>query len=65
MSFYSQGRYIFSPGLSHHGNASDWCALQEALYKCIDTIQYNTIYHIYIIYIYNIYNMSSVFILHA
>jgi len=21
--------------------ASDWCALQEALYKCIDTIQYN------------------------
>jgi len=23
--------------------ASDWCALQEALYKCIDTIQYNTI----------------------
>src|SRR6218665_2657397 len=25
------------------GSASDWCALQEALYKCIDTIQYNTI----------------------
>src|SRR6218665_3935163 len=24
------------------GSASDWCALQEALYKCIDTIQYNT-----------------------
>ena len=23
------------------GSASDWCALQEALYKCIDTIQYN------------------------
>ena len=25
-----------------HCSASDWCALQEALYKCIDTIQYNT-----------------------
>ena len=25
--------------------ALDWCALQEALYKCIDTIQYNTIYN--------------------
>src|SRR6218665_367887 len=24
-------------------SASDWCALQEALYKCIDAIQYNTI----------------------
>jgi len=24
-------------------SASDRCALQEALYKCIDTIQYNTI----------------------
>ena len=24
-------------------SASDWCALQEALYKFIDTIQYNTI----------------------
>jgi len=23
------------------GSASDWCTLQEALYKCIDTIQYN------------------------
>ena len=23
------------------GSASDWCALQEALYKCIDTIQYS------------------------
>jgi len=26
--------------VSHAGSASDWCALQEALYKCIDTIQY-------------------------
>src|SRR6218665_3675844 len=25
------------------GSSSDWCALQEPLYKCIDTIQYNTI----------------------
>jgi len=24
-------------------STSDWCALQEALYKNIDTIQYNTI----------------------
>src|SRR6218665_342602 len=24
------------------GSASDWCALQEQLYKCTDTIQYNT-----------------------
>ena len=23
-------------------SASDWCALREALYKLIDTIQYNT-----------------------
>ena len=23
------------------GSTSDWCALQEALYKCINTIQYN------------------------
>jgi len=27
--------------VSRTGSASDWCALQEALYKCIDTIQYN------------------------
>ena len=29
-----------SLGVSRTGSASDWCALQEALYKCIDTIQY-------------------------
>ena len=29
--------------VSRTGSASDWCALQEALYKCIDTIQYNTV----------------------
>ena len=28
-------------GFSRTGSASDWSALQEALYKCIDTIQYN------------------------
>ena len=27
--------------VSCNGSASDWCALQEALYKCIDTVQYN------------------------
>jgi len=25
--------------LSRTGGASGWCALQEALYKCVDTIQ--------------------------
>src|SRR6218665_1657563 len=29
--------------VSRTGSASDWCALQEALYKYIDTMQYNTI----------------------
>jgi len=27
--------------VSPTGSASDWCALQEVLYNCIDTIQYN------------------------
>src|SRR6218665_1579010 len=31
--------------VSHTGSASDWCALQEALYKCIDTIQYDSYIH--------------------
>src|SRR6218665_502333 len=30
--------------VSRTGSASDWCALQEALYKCTDTIQYNKIH---------------------
>ena len=34
-----------------HSRASDWCALQEALYKCLDTIQiaiqYKTIQYIF------------------
>src|SRR6218665_4111624 len=33
-------RLLSSLWVSHTGIASDWCALQEALYKCIDTIQY-------------------------
>ena len=27
--------------ISRTGSASDWCALQEALYKDIETIKYN------------------------
>src|SRR6218665_1737054 len=34
--------------VSRTGSASDWCALQEALYKCIDTIQY--VSHLFIIF---------------
>src|SRR6218665_1161150 len=36
-------RLLSSPWVARTGSASDWCALQEALYKYIDTIQYNTI----------------------
>jgi|SRR6218665_4194489 len=32
---------VLSLWVSHTGSASDWCARQEVLYKCIDTIQYN------------------------
>src|SRR6218665_3799179 len=35
-------RLLSSLWVSRTGSTSDWCALQEALYKCIDTIQYNT-----------------------
>jgi len=37
--------YSINTLVSRTGRAFDWCALQEALYKCIDTIQiiqYNT-----------------------
>src|SRR6218665_3846000 len=34
-------RLLSSLWVSRTGRASDWCVLQEALYKCIDTIQYN------------------------
>src|SRR6218665_2072486 len=36
-------RLLSSLWVSRTGSASDWCALQEVLYKCIDTIQYNTL----------------------
>src|SRR6218665_2684430 len=36
-------RLFSSLWVSRTGSASHWCALQEALYKCIDTIQYKTI----------------------
>src|SRR6218665_1287478 len=36
-------RLLSSLWVSRTGIASDWCALQKALYKCIDTIQYKYI----------------------
>ena len=35
-------RLLSSPWVSCTVSASDWCALQEALYTCIDIIQNNT-----------------------
>src|SRR6218665_1902421 len=35
------GLLLSSLWVSRTGSASGWCKLQEALYKCIDTIQYN------------------------
>ena len=40
---FGLSKLLSSLWVSRTGSASDWCALQEALYKCIDTIQYNTI----------------------
>ena len=46
LSYFSQlplfilSRLLSSLWVSRTGSASDWCTLQEALYKCIDTIQY-------------------------
>src|SRR6218665_199544 len=37
---YIGSRMLSSLWVSRTGSASDWYALQEALYKCIDTIQY-------------------------
>jgi len=34
--------------ISHTGSASDCCALQEVLYKCIDTIQYKYIIYLHV-----------------
>ena len=41
MPLFVLSRLLSSLWVSHTGSASDWCAPQEALYKCIDTIQYN------------------------
>jgi len=37
---FALSRLLSSLWDSHTGSASDWCALREVLYKCIDTIQY-------------------------
>ena len=41
MPLFVLSRLLSSLWVSRTGSASDWCALQEALYKCIDTIQYS------------------------
>src|SRR6218665_2361731 len=43
VTLFVLSRLASSLWVSRTGSASDWCALQEALYKCIDTVQYNTI----------------------
>src|SRR6218665_1615393 len=48
------------------GSSSDWCALQEPLYKCIDTIQYNTIqYNTIHCYVISCYFMLSYMLCHT
>ena len=42
-AFFVLSRLLSSLWVSRTGSASDWRALQEALYKCIDTIQYNVL----------------------
>src|SRR6218665_2401356 len=50
-SFRSLKTALFSPWVSRTRSASDWCALQETLYKCIDTIQYKeTVYLVVLTY---------------
>jgi len=41
---FGLSRLLSSLWVSRTGRASDWCAPQEALYKCIDTIQYNLVH---------------------
>src|SRR6218665_3673127 len=41
-SLFVLSRLLASLWVSRTGSASDWCALQEALYKCINS-KYNTI----------------------
>ena len=43
-TLHIRGNLLSSLLVSRTGSASDWCGLQEALYKCIDTIQYSTTY---------------------
>src|SRR6218665_3966619 len=54
-------RLLSSVWVSCTGSASDWCALQEALYKCIDTIQYNDIFSVlnYVILYHNMFTFMS------
>ena len=41
MPLFVLSKLLSSLWVSSTGSASVWCALQEALYKCIATIQYN------------------------
>jgi len=55
-------RLLSSLWVSRTGSASDWCALQEALYKCIDTIQYNIIMaSLHVSYVAHLNRMNNVF----
>ena len=45
MPLFVLSRLLSSLWASRTGSASDWCALQEALYECIDTIQYITLHY--------------------
>src|SRR6218665_1029712 len=38
---FIRSRLLSSVGVSRTGSASDWCALQEALYKCINVMCIN------------------------
>jgi len=40
ISFRSLKTALFPLQVSRTEGASDWCAQQEALYKCTDTIEY-------------------------
>jgi len=43
----STSTHLSSLWVSSTGSTSDWHALQEALHKCIDTIQYNKVQYMY------------------
>ena len=42
MPLFVLSTLLSSLWVSRTGSASDWCTLQEALYKCINTIQYSS-----------------------